>query len=143
VTIYLLDANVFIQAKKLHYGFDICPAFWDWLDREHKAGIVVSIEQVATELIAGADDLAAWAQARPSMFLSPDRAMGPSLTTVASWAQGAGYEPAAVSTFLQLADYWLVAQAHWRKSVVVTHELPSPVGQRSAKRIRSLTHALP
>lgn len=23
---YLLDANVFIQAKNLHYGFDFCPA---------------------------------------------------------------------------------------------------------------------
>ena len=28
---YLLDANVFIQAKNLHYGMDFCPAFWDWL----------------------------------------------------------------------------------------------------------------
>ncbi len=25
---YLLDANVFIQAKNLHYGFDFCPGFW-------------------------------------------------------------------------------------------------------------------
>ena len=24
---YLLDANIFIQARKLHYGFDFCPAF--------------------------------------------------------------------------------------------------------------------
>ena len=31
MTRYLLDANVFIQAKNLHYGFDFCPAFWDWL----------------------------------------------------------------------------------------------------------------
>ncbi|MFP4387858.1 MAG: DUF4411 family protein, partial [Desulfococcaceae bacterium] len=23
---YLLDANVFIQAKNLHYGLDFCPA---------------------------------------------------------------------------------------------------------------------
>ena len=29
MTRYLLDANVFIQAKNLHYGFDFCPAFWD------------------------------------------------------------------------------------------------------------------
>ena len=28
---YLLDANVFIQARKMHYGLDFCPAFWDWL----------------------------------------------------------------------------------------------------------------
>jgi Domain of unknown function (DUF4411) len=27
---YLLDSDVFIQAKNLHYSFDFCPAFWDW-----------------------------------------------------------------------------------------------------------------
>ena len=26
---YLLDANVFIEAKNRYYGFDFCPAFWD------------------------------------------------------------------------------------------------------------------
>jgi hypothetical protein len=26
---YLLDANVFIQAKNLHYGLDFCPVFWE------------------------------------------------------------------------------------------------------------------
>jgi hypothetical protein len=25
---YLLDSDVFIQAKNLHYGFDFCPGFW-------------------------------------------------------------------------------------------------------------------
>jgi len=29
----LLDANVFMQAKNLHYGLDFCPAFWDWLQQ--------------------------------------------------------------------------------------------------------------
>ena len=43
---YLLDANVFIQAKNLHYGFDICPAFWDWLDQQHARGLVFSVSQV-------------------------------------------------------------------------------------------------
>ena len=28
---YLLDTDVFIRAKNLRYGFDFCPAFWDWL----------------------------------------------------------------------------------------------------------------
>ncbi|MBN2353724.1 MAG: DUF4411 family protein [Spirochaetales bacterium] len=35
---YLLDANVFMQAKNLHYGFDFCPAFWDWLTRKNAEG---------------------------------------------------------------------------------------------------------
>ncbi len=43
---HLLDANVFIQAKKLHYGLDFCPAFWDWLMRKNATGTVFSIEKV-------------------------------------------------------------------------------------------------
>jgi len=27
----LLDANVMITAQNLHYGFDFCPGFWNWL----------------------------------------------------------------------------------------------------------------
>ena len=37
---YLLDANVFIQAKNLHYGLDFCPAFWEWLAEKNAAGTV-------------------------------------------------------------------------------------------------------
>ena len=39
---YLLDANVFIQAKNLYYGLDFCPAFWDWLIGHNMAGRVLS-----------------------------------------------------------------------------------------------------
>ncbi len=35
---YLLDSDVFIQAKNLHYGLDFCPAFWDWLIASNAAG---------------------------------------------------------------------------------------------------------
>ena len=34
---YLLDSDVFIQAKNLHYGFDFCPAFWDWIDEQSQS----------------------------------------------------------------------------------------------------------
>lgn len=43
---YLLDANVFIQAKNLHYGLDFCPAFWDWLVVNNHANQVFSIDKV-------------------------------------------------------------------------------------------------
>lgn len=49
---YLLDANIFIQAKNLHYGFDFCPAFWDWPVENNGAGRVFSIEKVGDELQA-------------------------------------------------------------------------------------------
>lgn len=129
---YLLDANVFIQAKNLHYGFDFCPAFWDWLDERHSAQEVFSVEKVFDEIKAGDDELADWAQARPDFFLKPDGPVVPSLQTVSSWAANAGYESAAVSTFLQVGDYYLVAHAHAHEFTVVTHEIPAD----STKRIK-------
>ncbi len=56
---YLLDANAFIAAKNLHYGFDFCPAFWDWLIESNAAGRLYSIEKVGDEVQALADDLSA------------------------------------------------------------------------------------
>ena len=63
---YLLDSDVFIQAKNLHYGFDFCPAFWEWIDQQAAAGTARSIEKVRDELIGGGDELAIWAQRRSS-----------------------------------------------------------------------------
>jgi predicted nucleic acid-binding protein len=126
VTRYLLDANVFIQAKNLHYGFDFCPAFWDWLVAQNDADQVASIEKVADELYAGADELADWATARGApFFLPPDDAVLPTLQTVSNWVTGQNYEPAAIATFLQVADYWLVAHALAHQCIVVTHEVPA------------------
>ena len=47
---YLLDSNVFIEAKNNHYGFDICPAFWEWLLKANRNGQEVSILEVAEEI---------------------------------------------------------------------------------------------
>lgn len=123
---YLLDANVFIQAKNLHYGFDFCPAFWDWLSEAHSRGSVFSIDKVRDELLAGDDELAAWAAPLPAtFFLKPDAAVLTSLQVTSSWVIGAGYEPAAVSTFLQVGDSYLVAHGHALGWTVVTHEVVS------------------
>ncbi len=123
---YLLDANVLISAKKLHYGFDFCPAFWDWLDRENQSGHVFSIKRVGDELTAGGDELADWASKRgDTFFLAADAATLPALGTVADWVnQQPNYTPAAKNTFLQIADYYLVAQALAGGHTVVTHEKP-------------------
>ena len=127
----MLDADVFIRAKNLHYGFDFCPAFWDWLIQQNRSGQVYSIERIRGELVAGADELADWAQDRgDGFFLSPDASLFPALASVASWSTGQSYDQAAVSTFLQVADYYLVAQAYAGKHTVVTHEVPSASTRR-------------
>jgi len=128
---YLLDANIFIQAKNLHYGFDFCPAFWAWLERENDAGRVFSIEKVGDELAAGSADLSSWAEARGvRFFVPPDSTVVPALTHVSTWATTKGYEPAAVATFLQVADYWLVAHALAHKMAIVTHEVPAETARK-------------
>lgn len=130
---YLLDADVFIRAKNLHYGFDFCPAFWTWIVEAHQKGVVYSIEKVGNELHAGADDLADWAAARDeAFFLPPDEESIPALSTVSNWVMSQKYEPSAIDTFLQKADYYLVAQALSGRHIVVTHEVPS----NSVKRIK-------
>jgi hypothetical protein len=124
---YLLDADVFIRAKNLHYGFDFCPAFWDWLMERNAAGQVLSIEKVGNEVRAIADELSDWAAARgPGFFLPPSDALLPSLAAVSNWAAtGNRYDAGAISTFLQVADYYLVSFAHADQHTVVTHEVPS------------------
>jgi hypothetical protein len=130
---YLLDANVFMQAKNLHYGLDFCPAFWDWLIVTNNAQQVFSIEKVGDEIEAGADELSAWAEQRgPGFFLKPDAMILPALGALSNWATSQGYEPAAVNTFLQVADYYLVAHALAHGHTVVSHEKASP----STKKIK-------
>lgn len=124
---YLLDANVFIQAKNLHYGFDFCPAFWEWLLIENGAGRIYSIERVGDELEAGADVLAKWAGDQGAeFFLKPDAPMMGALGEVSQWAMSQKYTQAASSTFLQLADSYLVAMALAHGHSIVTHEIASP-----------------
>jgi hypothetical protein len=132
---YLLDADVFIRAKNLHYGLDFCPAFWDWLITQNGAGLVFSVEKVGDEVQAVEDELSVWAKARgDAFFLKPDASVFPALAAVSAWASGQLYEPAAVSTFLQVADYYLIAQAHAGTQTVVTHEVPSVQPRRARSR---------
>ena len=121
---YLLDANVFMSAKQLHYGFDFCPAFWDWLVAKNSSGQVFSIEKVNDEIKAGSDELSDWAAARgPNFFLKPNPAMVPFFGQVSEWVTSQVYTLAAVNTFLQVADYYLVTHALAQGHTIVTHEI--------------------
>lgn len=122
-----------MQAKNLHYGFDFCPAFWEWLITQNTAGKVFSIEKVEDEILAGDDDLAQWSKERGSgFFLHPDDKIVACFPAVSAWVSTQNYQPAAVNTFLQVADYYLISQAKAMGAVVVSHETPSD----SIKRIK-------
>ena len=130
---YLLDSNVFIRAKNDYYGFDFCPGFWEWLEQAHRNGVAFSVEAVYDELVAGGDDLAAWAKAHKPMFVPVTAADLPSIAAVNRWANDSpDYEPAAKSEFASVADSFLVGQAVAGGHTVVTHEKISD-GRRRIK----------
>ena len=123
MTRYLLDTNVFIEAKNRHYGFDFCPAFWEWLEKENATGKVASIDKVSNELAAGEDELTDWAERQgKQFFLPPDDRVLAAYGQVSAWVTDNGYDPAAINTFLDVADSWLLAHALVCDCTVVTHE---------------------
>lgn len=130
---YLLDANVFIQAKNLYYGLDFCPAFWQWLIEQNQTGKVVSIDKIKDEIIAGEDQLSQWVKEQgQQMFKTTSGEIIPYLKKVSQWAQEQNYETVAINSFFQVADYYLLVQALAGNYTIVTHEVPS----NSNKRIK-------
>jgi hypothetical protein len=130
---YLLDSNVLITAKRIHYGFDFCPGFWDWIVAGHGAGRVFSIESVFDELRDQQDDLAEWVRALPNtFFLAPDAGTVAHFQSVSTWVSGQRYRTPAINEFLQTADYHLIAQAKQGGHTVVTYEVPGG----SEKRVK-------
>jgi hypothetical protein len=130
---YLLDTNVFITSKNTHYGFDIAPGFWDWIDKAHADGAICSLDKIKDELDAVQDDLTKWAASRVPMFLPIDQATVTSISQLATWVNSSDYRPAAKATFLSSADHQLIAYAHAHNHTVVTHELSEPQNRRKIK----------
>jgi len=96
LTACLIDSNVFIQAKNQHYGFDFCPAFWDWLT-ENIPDTVASVYAVGKELLIGNDSLAEWTALQGDQFvLRPDSAVELAREAVGSWAAGCGCDLEAI-----------------------------------------------
>ena len=121
--VYLLDANIFIQAKNLHYGMDFVLLFGTGLIKNNSKQKLFSIEKVCDELKAVEDNLSKWAKERGTQFfLKPDESVLTALVEVSHWINEQDYEEGAKNIFLQGADYYLIAHAKSKKYTVVTHE---------------------
>jgi hypothetical protein len=127
---YVLDANVFIQAHRAHYAFDICPAFWNALILQCHAKRVYSIDRIKAELVVLSDPLADWAkQSSPEVFFkgTADQKVIDAFATMVRWVQSeAQFTPEAKAEFSSVADGWLVAFAKVNRLTVVTHEVFAP-----------------
>ena len=132
-TVYVLDANVFIEAARHYYAFDLVPAFWKCLVDHAEAGHIRSVDRVKEELERVKDRLKSWAQDEfDGAFASTDEedVIGV-YTDIIDWAQhNEQFSDAAKAGFAGAADPWLVAYARARTCVVVTHEQPAPDAKR-------------
>jgi hypothetical protein len=132
---YVLDANVFIQAARDYYAFDLAPAFWNALVDHASNGRLLSIDRVKDEIELGKDELANWvASSFNAWFASTNEAdvLG-SYAVAMMWAQAEPqYSDAAKAEFADTknADAWLIAYAQAKGGVIVTLEQPNLTVQR-------------
>lgn len=131
---YLLDANVLIEAKNRYYGFDIAPGFWQWLEQAYEQFLICSIKPVQEELKEGNDRLATWAQEHPTFFREIDQDTTKHFRTIADWAVSRHYTVAALTAFTSNdTDFLLVAYAREHNHIVVTHELSDSKARKRVK----------
>ena len=62
--IYLLDANVLIDANRDYYNMDRVPEFWEWLEEQGRRDRVKIPFELHEEINSGNDALAEWAKNR-------------------------------------------------------------------------------
>jgi len=127
---YVLDANVFIEAKNKYYGFSLCPGFWKALIAQHKRSHVCSIDRVLDELTHEGDQLSDWAKdSVPNTFFkkTQDQAVFSAYRKMVTWVNSESqFTPAAKAEFATVADGWVVAFAKANGLIVATHEDYAP-----------------
>jgi predicted nucleic acid-binding protein len=119
---YCLDANVFIEAHRRYYAFDIAPGFWEALSEWAAQGAICSPLLVYDEIARSKDQLAEWAKAhKESLFADPDESTVTAYREIADMVANL-YEPQHVQGFLMGADPWVIAHAKAHNLVLVTME---------------------
>ncbi len=123
--LYVLDANVFIEAYRRYYAFDICGGFWEALLKHHHEKRIISVDRVRDELRTG-DALEAWINntAPDELFASTaDAQVARHFARMMSWVQGESqFRREAKAEFARVADGWVAAYAKAHDAIVVTHE---------------------
>jgi len=127
---YILDANVFIQAKNEYYAFAFCPGFWQALIQNHALGRVRSVDKVLGELVDYGDELSVWVKnTMPTdCFLSTEsEEIAVAYGTIMDWVTGNDqFMQYAKDAFATEQDAWIAAYALVHGHTVVTQEVHHP-----------------
>lgn len=123
--VYVLDANVFIQAYRNYYPFDIALGFWEALVHHAQNGRIVSIDRVKAEIDRGNDQLKEWANEVFSPYFASTSSPEciDAYRQVIAWVESEEqFRRSAKDEFASGADGWVIAYAMAQGYVVVSTE---------------------
>jgi hypothetical protein len=129
---FLLDTNVFIQAHRKYYPFDVVPHFWIKLVELFDKGQIFSIDKVKNEICSrtNPDSLSSWCLNNLSkdFFLDSSSCID-MYAGIMRWLDlNQHYNDTAKQMFAKTdeADPWLVAYAINFDFILVTEETSEP-----------------
>ena len=134
--LYLLDANVLIDASRDYYPLRRVPEFWDWLiDRATQGQVKIPLE-IFEEILAGRDDdLTGWLNDNRDELLLDENVEG----TLVARVTDQGYAPDLTEEEVERVgrDPFLIAYALGdpEQRTVVTTEVSKPKKQRANRHI--------
>lgn len=138
MSVYLVDANFFIQAHRAIYPLDVAPSFWNKVKELARNGNIISIDKVKDEIYKNEDELKAWCEVNlPNDFFKNSTIAISEYGAIAAWASSKShhYKPAALAEFLNEseADAWLVAFSKLEDIPLITYEKSEPNSKKKIK----------
>lgn len=119
-TRYVLDTSFWINGWQKHYPYDCFPRLWEVIDQKMREGVLLSCEDVYSEIVYQDDDLAVWVKERKDLFEVASEDLIHSLKYVMKCCPQLGAESKSKNS----ADPWVIAHAYYRKAILVTYETP-------------------
>ncbi|MDH4566151.1 DUF4411 family protein [Pseudomonas sp. BN414] len=137
-TIYLLDANVLINAHNKYYPVDMVPEFWDWLIHAGEYGLIKMPIETFEEVRGGQEDLLTKWMKKPEVEKALILNESPDISAV-RYILDAGYAPDLTDTEIEQVgrDPFLVAYGviDPENRVVVTEEVSKPSKKRANRKV--------
>ena len=141
--LYLLDANVLIDAHRDYYPLERVPEFWDWLlDRAATQQVKIPLEMYEEILVGKEDDLTRWLKDNRQAVLLDETVE----TALVAQVTERGYAPDLSEEEIEHVgrDPFLIAYAFRQPALrtVVTTEASRPKKQRANRHIPDVCNAL-
>lgn len=131
---YVLDTNIFIEAKNRYYRFSVCQGFWDFL-RKSKEN-TFSLKEVFEELKIKEDQLNDFAKELDGCGFFKENDAQDCYDEIDNVLRQMEYREEAIIDFMSKADFALVAYAYKYKCTLVTHESAGYGENYTRKRVK-------